>query len=74
MEPAPQPHNSRPTTPPLLVSIADATRLLSLSRSTIYELIWQGEFCPVRIGRCVRLRYEELESFVDRQLGPTSTY
>ena len=74
MEPAPQLHNSRPTTPPLLVSIRDATRLLSLSRSTIYELIWQGEFHPVRIGRCVRLRFEELESFVERRLELTSNY
>ena len=47
-------------------SIARAAELLSLSRSTIYELIWRGELSPIHIGRSVRLPTQQLEAFVDR--------
>ena len=53
-------------TTPILVSIAGAAELLSLSRSTIYELIWRGELSPIHIGRSVRLPTEQLEAFVHR--------
>ena len=53
-------------TTPILVSIAGAAELLSLSRSTIYELIWRGELSPIHIGRSVRLPTEQLEALVDR--------
>lgn len=53
-------------TTPILVSIARAAELLSLSRSTIYELIWRGELSPIHIGRSVRLPTQQLEAFVDR--------
>ena len=53
-------------TSPILVSIAGAAELLSLSRSTIYELIWRGELSPIHIGRSVRLPTEQLEAFVNR--------
>ena len=55
--------------PPLLVNIATAADLLALSRSTIYELIWQGELRPIHIGRSVRLTLEQLHSFVARQVA-----
>ena len=54
---------------PLLVNIASAADLLALSRSTIYELIWQGELRPIHIGRSVRLTLEELHSFVARRVA-----
>ncbi len=46
-----------------------AAELLALSRSTVYELIWQGELQPVHIGRSVRLTHDELQSFVARQVA-----
>ena len=54
--------------PPLLVTIPEAARILSVSRSTIYELIWHDQLVPVRIGRSVRIRHRDLESFVRNQL------
>jgi excisionase family DNA binding protein len=54
---------------PLLINIATAAELLALSRSTIYELIWQGELQPIHIGRSVRLTHDELQSFVARQVA-----
>jgi excisionase family DNA binding protein len=49
---------------PLLVSVVQAAEMLSLSRSSIYQLIWNDELTPIRIGRCVRFSVEHLEAFV----------
>ncbi|MFN3256672.1 MAG: helix-turn-helix domain-containing protein [Ilumatobacter sp.] len=55
---------------PLLVSVVQAAEMLSLSRSSIYQLIWSDELTPIRIGRCVRFSVEHLEAFVaDRSAG-----
>jgi excisionase family DNA binding protein len=53
---------------PLLVNIMEAAEILALSRSSIYQLIWNEQLVPIRIGRSVRLSIEQLEQFVsDRQ-------
>jgi excisionase family DNA binding protein len=49
---------------PLLVSVKQAAALLGVSRTMIYELTYRGEIHPLRIGRCVRFRRQELEDFV----------
>ncbi len=51
---------------PLLVSVQDAAGLLGIGRTTLYELIRQGDVRPIRIGRCVRIPRRELEEFVER--------
>jgi excisionase family DNA binding protein len=51
-------------TRPLLVSIRQASAMLSLSRSSIYLLMGSGQLSPVRIGRSVRFTVEQLEQFV----------
>lgn len=67
-DPRPEPTDS--TTRPLLVNTAQAAEMLSLSRSSIYQLIWNDELTPIRIGRCARLSVEHLEAFViDRSTG-----
>lgn len=48
----------------LLVRAEDAAALLSVGRSTLYELVWSGRLRPVHIGRCVRFVRAELEEFV----------
>lgn len=55
-----------PQAAPLLVSIPAAAHLLSVGRSTIYELIWKGDLTAIKIGRCVRIRRLDLEDYVDR--------
>ena len=58
------------TTRPLLVNIRQAAEMLSVSRSSIYQLIWNDELTPIRIGRSVRFSVEHLEAFVaDRSSG-----
>lgn len=57
-----EPNETR--TRPLLVSIRQATEMLSLSRSSIYLLIDSEQLTPIRIGRSVRFTVEELEQFV----------
>lgn len=49
---------------PLLVSIAGAAEMLAISRSSVYQLIWNEELTPVRIGRSVRFSIDHLERFV----------
>ncbi|HYN31707.1 MAG TPA: helix-turn-helix domain-containing protein [Ilumatobacteraceae bacterium] len=51
-------------TRPLLVTVAMAAEILSMSRSSIYQLIWNDELIPIRIGRSVRFPLSQLEQFV----------
>jgi len=48
-----------------LLSVQDAAELLSISRWTVRAYIRQGKLRPVRIGRRVLLREEEIERFVE---------
>jgi excisionase family DNA binding protein len=52
------------TARPLLVTITGAAEILSLSRSSIYQLIWNDQLTPIRIGRCLRFPVDQLEQFV----------
>ena len=53
--------------PPLLVTIPQAAEPLPVSRSTVYQLIWDDELAPIRIGRSVRLTIDDLEDYVQRK-------
>lgn len=58
---------------PLLLTVTEAARVLALGRTSVYQLIWDGELNPVRIGRSVRFTIAELERFVDeRATAPSS--
>ena len=52
---------------PLVVGLDDAERILSLGRSTIYELIDTGEFESFLVGRRRMLTYASLAAWVDRR-------
>ena len=48
--------------------------MLSLSRSSIYQLIWTEQLTLIHIGRSVRLSTDQLEQFVaDRLTEPRSS-
>jgi len=49
---------------PLLVDIAQAAAILAISRSSIYQLIWNDQITPVRLGRSVRFSIKQLKQFV----------
>ena len=76
MTTAPTRSTSRPietTTRVLLVSIKQASEMLSISRSVIYQLMDAGQLTPIRIGRSVRLPVEQLERFVADRLATVET-
>lgn len=50
--------------PPLLLTVEQAARVLSVGRTAVYHLIWDGQLQPVRIGRSVRFTLAQLEQFV----------
>jgi excisionase family DNA binding protein len=54
----------------LLLTNEDAAELLSISRATLYRLVWRGELTPVKIGRAVRFPREQLAAFVARLSPP----
>jgi excisionase family DNA binding protein len=53
----------------LLVTPEEASRRLSLGRTTIYRLMSDGELSPVVIGRSRRVAVRSLESYVERRLS-----
>jgi len=50
----------------VLYTLPEVQEALSLGRSKVYELIGQGELRPLRVGRAVRFRAQEVEAFVER--------
>lgn len=56
-------------TRPLLVSITQAAAILAVSRSSVYQLIWNEQLTPIRIGRSVRFPIEHIEDFVARRVA-----
>lgn len=58
-----------PKTEPLLVRVEEAARLLSLSRSTIYEMLDSGELPSVRRGAARRIPIAALHAWIARQTG-----
>lgn len=53
---------------PLLVDIPEACRLLSLGRTSLYELINCGDVRVIRVGRRVLVPTAELDRVIARRL------
>lgn len=47
-------------------TVPEAARLLSISRSLLYELIHAGKIQSVKIGRARRITNDGLQLFVER--------
>lgn len=47
-----------------LLKGSDIARRLNISRSSAYNLMRSGEILTVRIGRCLRVREEDLAQFI----------
>jgi excisionase family DNA binding protein len=58
---------------PLLVRVEEAARILSLSRSTIYEMLDSGELPSVRRGAARRIPLAALHAWIAQQLTQPST-
>lgn len=46
----------------------DVAQILGISRSLAYRLMGQGQINSVRFGRTVRVRLEDLEIFIQRNM------
>ncbi len=53
----------------LLLKIPEAAERLSLSRSTIYEMISAGQLPVIHVGRAVRIPAAELAAWVSLQVA-----
>lgn len=53
-----------------LLTVADAAKRLSLSRSTVYELIRRGDLASIRVGGARRISPEAIEAL--RRLPPNA--
>ncbi len=51
----------------LLLTVREAASVLAFGRTTLYELIADGQLRTVHIGRAVRVPVAELEAFVDQR-------
>lgn len=58
---------------PLLVRVEEAARILSLSRSTIYEMMDAGELPSVRRGAARRIPVAALRAWVAQHTQATVT-
>ncbi|MEO6126490.1 MAG: helix-turn-helix domain-containing protein [Ilumatobacteraceae bacterium] len=43
--------------------------MLAISRSSVYQLIWNEQLTPVRIGRSVRFSIAQLEQFLTDRIS-----
>ena len=50
---------------PLLYTPTEAAKLLSIGRSSLYELMADGTIPSVKIGSSRRIRRTDLEAYVD---------
>ena len=57
-------HATTTTAGPLLVTALQAARLLSIGRTTVYELIAAGDLETVHIGRSMRIPADSVHAFV----------
>jgi excisionase family DNA binding protein len=53
----------RPTK--LLLTVTEASQVLAISRSNLYELLNSGHLPSVHIGRSRRIRMKDVEDFVN---------
>lgn len=52
--------------PPLLITIAEAERILSLDDNSIRKLLARGEISSIKIGRARRINYPSIVSYLKR--------
>ncbi len=51
-----------------LLTVSEVAQSLRVSNMTVYRLVSAGELPAVRVGRSVRLRAEDVESYLSGRL------
>ena len=54
-----------------LLTVKEASRILSLSISTLYAFVHQKRIPYVKLGKSLRFRRNDLEQWVETQARPT---
>ena len=49
-----------------LLSVIEASKVLGVGRSTVYQLMGRGDIEAVHVGRCVRIPIEAIDDLMDR--------
>jgi excisionase family DNA binding protein len=52
-----------------LLKAADVCRLLNVSQSTLRRVVERGELAPIKIGKHVRFRSEDVSSLIERKVS-----
>ena len=63
----------QPLPPPILVDPREAARRLSISPRTLFSLTKAAEIPSLKIGKSVRYRVSDLESWAERKVNAPST-
>lgn len=59
-----------PVSPPLLLKVPDACRVMGISTSTLYRLMAEGEIRGIHIGpRQRRIPVSEISDYITRKLA-----
>ena len=59
---------------PLLITVNEGARMLSVGRTLLYKLMDKGVLGYVKIGKARRLRLSDLEHFItDNSVGPNAS-
>jgi excisionase family DNA binding protein len=64
--PGPGIDGSRPS--PLLVTVDTAAKMLSIGRTSLYQLMGKGEIAFLQLGACRRIPVSELERWIADRL------
>lgn len=48
-----------------LLTISEAQEILNVSRGTIYRLMGSGKLTGRKIGKCIRINFDEINSLID---------
>jgi excisionase family DNA binding protein len=62
-----------PLLPPILVDSREAARRLSISPRTLWSLTKSGEIPSLKIGKSVRYRVSDLETWTEQKVNALST-
>ena len=65
-------HRSHLPPPRLTVRVADATKMLGIGRSKLYELIGAGEVETIKLGTATLIIVESMHALIERRRGRAS--
>jgi excisionase family DNA binding protein len=53
------------TNRPALLTIGEVSKVTSICKSKVYEMVWSGDWPSVRIGTAVRIPADALQAWIE---------